>query len=92
MLEACPTPTLPAHLRPRAGVGSEAHPDDLVIEELADGTRQVFIHSGGSRLSWARSRGARHDPASSGSFATSRSPHADRVLGTTSLRALPRSG
>lgn len=85
VLEACPD----AYFFPRIYVHapawwSEAHPDDLVIEELADGTRQVFIHSGGKPApSWASEpwrrdtirgieRLVRHIEAS---------PYADRVLG-----------
>lgn len=85
VLEACPD----AYLFPRIYLHaplwwSEQHPDDLVIEELPDGTRQVFIHAGGKPApSWASEAWRRDTIRGIERFIRhiESSPYADRVIG-----------
>jgi hypothetical protein len=85
VLQACPDafifPRIYLHAPPW---WSEEHPDDLVIEELPDGTRQVFIHSGGKPApSWA-SEAWRTDTIQAIERMVEHveaSPYADRVIG-----------
>lgn len=85
VLEACPD----AYFFPRIYLHapewwSELHPDDLVVEELPDGTRQVFIHAGGKPApSWA-SEAWREDTVRGIERLVryvEESPYADRVIG-----------
>jgi hypothetical protein len=85
VLKACPDavffPRIYVHAPPW---WSREHPDDLVVQENADGTREVFLHAGGKPApSWA-SEAWRQDTIRGIDRLIEhieKSPYADRVIG-----------